>query len=160
MLTANKARFVFWVAIILVFVSGSATFVAITLLLGSQDLVKHTRDVQAALSSVNLVISRAGRTRVEYVDSGDLRHLEDHRAALLQIPLVVATLKRLVSDNTTQLARVTELEHELDERINLMHQSVALKQSGLSTLEGQSATTQNIVGVAAQMDLTISKMQE
>jgi signal transduction histidine kinase len=160
MLPRTKARVFFGSALILISLSGLAAFVAISRLLQAQEWVSHTREVQVALSQVNTVVSRAGRTRTEYVDSGDPRHLDDYQAALAQIPPTLADLERLVSDNPPRMHEVAELEKLLDQRMRLVRQSVALKQSGQSTLENQSRITQGIVSVAGQMDSIVQQMQD
>jgi signal transduction histidine kinase len=160
MLPKTKARVLFGSALILVSLSGSFAFIAISRLLQAQAWVAHTREVQIALSQVGTVVSRAGRTRTEYVDSGDPRHLQEHQIALAQIAPTLAELNHLINDNPSQLNRVAELEKIVDQRLSLMRQSVALEQSGQSTLEKQSVLTQSIVSVAGEMDSLIQKMQD
>jgi signal transduction histidine kinase len=156
----TKARVFFSSALILVCLSGAASFLAISRLLQAQGWVTHTREVQVALAQVNTVISRAGRTRTQYVDSGDPRSLADHQMALAEIPPTLATLRHLTSDNLAQLDRIAQLEKLIDQRLSLMSESVALKQSGHSTLERQSAITQSIVALASQMDTIVQAMQD
>jgi signal transduction histidine kinase len=156
----TKARVLFASALILVFLSGALAFIAISRLVQAQEWVGHTREVQVALSQVNTVVSRAGRTRAQYIDSGDPHHLQDHEGALAQIPTALADLKRLVSDNPSQLNRFAELQKIVEQRLSLMHESVTLKQSGQSTAAAQSALSQNIVSVAGQMDSIIQAMQD
>jgi signal transduction histidine kinase len=155
-----KAHILFYSAIILLFVGGLATFLTISELLSAQQWVAHTREVQFALSRVNTAISRAGRTRTEYVDSGNPSQLQEHQLALTQIPATITELRHLVSDNSSQRNRVAELERLIDQRISLMRQSVALRQSNQSTLENQSRITQSIVSVAAEMDATMQAMED
>lgn len=126
----------------------------------AEDWVTHTREVQVALSQVNVVVSRAGRTRTEFVDSGDLNHLRDYQLALAEIPATLTSLKHLISDNTSQKKRIVELEKLIDQRVSLMQESVALKQTGHSTLENQARVTQSIVSVASQIDALIQRMED
>src|ERR1700730_17610779 len=160
MVPRTKARLLFSSALILISLSGMAAFVAISRLLQAQGWVTHTREVQVALSEVNTVLSRVGRARVQYVDSGDDAHLEDYHAGVDQVQPALDNLKRLISDNAAQVAREIELERIVDQRLNLMDQSIALKKHGESTLEGQSRITQRIVLSAGEMDETIQTMQE
>lgn len=160
MLPKTKTQILFSSALALLALSGAATFVAISHLRNAQDWVAHTREVQVALAQVNTVVSRAGRTRSEFVDSGDPNHLRNHQLAIAEIPNTLVSLKRLVSDNPSQQKRMEELEKLIDQRISLMQQSVALKQTGHSTLENQARVTQSIVSVAGQMDSLIQRMQE
>jgi signal transduction histidine kinase len=160
MLPKTKSRLLFGSALGLLCVSGVATFVAMSHLQAAQEWVSHTREVQVALSEVNTIVSRAGRTRTEFVDSGDLNRLRDHQLALAEIPATLTLLKHLISDNPPQQKRVAELEKLVEQRVGLMRQSVALKQTGHSTLENQSRITKSIVSVASQMDGLIQQMQD
>lgn len=57
------------------------TYRAVFQLFDAQYWVAHTRDVQAALSSISTVSSRAGGRRVEYVHTGDESRLVGYQAA-------------------------------------------------------------------------------
>jgi signal transduction histidine kinase len=158
MLSRAKTRLLFFSALALLFLAGAASFIAISRSNTAQGWVVHTRDVQAAISQINTVITRAGRTRTEYVNSGDPGHLQEYQLALAQIPPTVGTAKRLLGDNQSQLEKLADLDKLIEQRLSLMQQSVALRQTGQSTLENQSRITQSIVSVAGQMDAIVQRM--
>jgi signal transduction histidine kinase len=160
MLTRTKTRIIFGSALLLFFLSAAGAFIAIARLLDAEKWVTHTRDVQSALAQVSTVVSRAGRTRTEYINSGDPARLQDYQATLEQIPPTLATVRNLIADNPRQLQRFEDLQKLVGQRLQLMQQSVALRQSGKISLENQASITQGIVTVAGQMDSLIQEMQQ
>jgi signal transduction histidine kinase len=160
MVPRTKARLLFGSALLLVSLGGSVAFVAISRLLDSEAWVTHTHEVQIALSQVSNVVSRVGRLRTQYADSGDSRRLEEYQSAVAQVHPALNTLKDLIVDNPTQVKRVEELETIIERRIGLTDQAIALKERGQSTLEGQARITQSIVSVAGEMDLKIQTMMD
>jgi len=159
MLSRNRNRLLFSSALILLCLSAAGSYIAILRLLSAQDWVTHTRDVQLALGELSTALSRAGRTRSEYVDSGDPAKLQEYQLAVAQIPQKLAAIKHLTLDNNTHSASVAEMERLIDQRLAFMQESVALKQSGQSTLENQFQTTRSIVAIAGQMDQVFQRMQ-
>jgi signal transduction histidine kinase len=155
-----KARFLFISALILMVLSALATFQTMRHLLAAQAWVSHTREVQAAISRVNAVISRAGRTRMEFLETGDYSRLEAYQLVVAEVPPLVAEVKRLVGDNAEEVERERKLEGLVDTRLSLMQQSVALKQSGESTPEKQDRVTREIIATGAQMDELSQQMQD
>jgi signal transduction histidine kinase len=158
MLTRTKTRLLFGSALLLFCLSGAGAFVAISRMRDAERWVTHTREVQVALANLNTVTSRAGRTRAEYMDSGDPGRLREHQLAVSQIPQTIATIRSLTADNAEQQQNCDRLEDLARQRIRLMEDSIALKQNNQSTLQNQAAVTQGIVAVAGQMDDILQKM--
>ncbi len=156
----GKNQLLFIAALVVLIASGVAAIVAISRFLAAQEWVAHSREVQSALGQVNTVVSRAGRTRTEYIDSGDPDHLHEYQAAIGQVSTPLQLLKKLTIDNPLQQAELLQLQGLVDERVSLMQQSVALRERNVSTLENQARNTQRIVSVAARMDTTIQTMQD
>lgn len=156
-----KARntLVFFSALFLLSVSGVVTYLTIVRLLNAERWITHTREVQSALSNIGTVISRAGRSRVEYVKSGDSARLDDYRSAVRDTQRAVALVRQLTADNNLQQNYCSRLESLTARRIALMDQSVDLKLLGRATLENEADTTQGIVAVAAGMDSLVGQMQ-
>jgi hypothetical protein len=66
----KRARAAFGSAVILLLLSGGIAYVAISRLLTAQQWVTHTHEVQAALADVNIVLGRARRAQIEYIEVG------------------------------------------------------------------------------------------
>ena len=160
MLSKKRNRLLFISAIVLLCLSAAGTFVAFASLMSAQQWVTHTRDVQLAIADVSTSLTRASRMRSEYLDSGEERDLRDYQLAVAGIPPILSTLKQLTADNESHQTTIVELQALIDQRLSLMQSSVALKQSGQSTLEAQAAITRNIVAVASQIDLVFQNMQD
>jgi signal transduction histidine kinase len=160
MLTRTKTRILFGSALLLFFLSAASAFVAIARLLDAEKWVTHTRDVQIALAQVNTVTTRAARTRTEYINSGDPERLRDHQAAIAQVPETLRSVKTLIADNPPQQERERSLEKLAGQRLALFQQSIALRQSGQTSLEKQAAIAQAGVAVGSEMDSLTQEMQE
>jgi signal transduction histidine kinase len=158
MLTRTKTRLLFGSALLLFCLTGAGAFVALSRVRQAERWITHTRDVQVALAQVNALVARIGRTRTAFVDSGDPTFLHEHQLTAAQMPQAIATLRSLTSDNPNQQTSCDELQKLSDERIQLMTQSIALKQSGQSTLEAQTKITQGTVALAARIDAILQKM--
>jgi signal transduction histidine kinase len=158
MLTRTKTRLLFGSALLLFCLSGAGAFVALSRVRQAERWITHTRDVQVALAQVNTLVARIGRTRTAFVDSGDPNFLRDHQLTVAQMPPAIATLRSLTSDNPAQQTNCDELQALSDQRVRLMDQSIALKQSGQSTLEAQAQITQSTVALAGRIDAILQKM--
>ena len=158
MLTTTKTRLLFGSALLLFSLSGAGAFVALARLRDAERWVAHTRDVQLALAHVNTLTARIGRTRTTYVDSGDPAALQEHHTVIAQLPQTFATLRALTTDNPNQLRSCARLEELSRQRIDLMEKSIALHQSGESTLQAQTNITQSTVALAGQIDDILQSM--
>ena len=67
----------FGAAVMLLLLSGLATYATVVRLRTAQRWVGHTRDVQSALGDLNNICSRAGRARTRYVDTGEDSFFQD-----------------------------------------------------------------------------------
>jgi signal transduction histidine kinase len=144
----------------LLMVGAIAALLTIARLISSQQLVNHTHEVQLAISQVNTIATRAGRTRTEYIDSGDPEKLREHQQMVSQIPEFQAALQRLTRDNARQQNKLITIAGLSDQRIHLLQESIAQKQSGISTLESQAAITRKLVAISNQTDSVLQAMQD
>jgi signal transduction histidine kinase len=155
-----RNAFVFFSALLLLTLGAVAAYVTITRLLNAQRWVTHSRETQSALSNIVTVISRAGRCRTEYVQSGDPKYLDEYQATVDETTLAVALVKQLTADNATQQNNCVRLENLVDQRFGLMRQSIEMKRRDESDLETQNQITLRIVRVAGEMDSLIQQMQD
>lgn len=155
----QKARAAFASAVLLILLSGLAASITISRLRSAQDWITHGHRVQTALSDLNAALSRSGRLRTEYADSGDPDRLRQYQEVVAKIPEKLHILQQMIADNPVQVAHCEELKVLNEQRMRLMGEAVNLKQSGQSDLEKQAKITQQIVAVAAQTD-TLSQQME
>jgi signal transduction histidine kinase len=155
----KQATAAFAVAISFLLLSGIAASFSIARLHSTRSWVTHTYEVENALSNVNVVISRAGRLRTEYVDSGDPVFLTEYETAAAQIPKSVQVVRFLIRDNPPQRENCTKLETLANKRIELMQRAIDLKLANESTLEKQAEITRQIVATASLTDVLLEQMQ-
>src|SRR5277367_6700881 len=99
----KKAQAAFASALMLLFLSGLATYFAITHLLESEKWVVHTHEVRAAIGDIDSALSRAGRARSGYINSGGDDFLSQFDVAVSEIPPTFEHLRELTQDNPKQL---------------------------------------------------------
>jgi signal transduction histidine kinase len=150
---------VFFSALLLLSLGGLVTYLTIVRLLDAEHWVAHTREVQSALSNIGTVCARAGRSRVEYVRSGDATRLDEYHSAVSDTQQAVALVRQLTADNNLQQNYCARLESWATRRISLMDQSINLKQHDETSLEKEAGITQGVVGAAAEMDSVVQQMQ-
>jgi len=150
---------VFFAALFLLSLGGVVTYLTIVRLLDAEHWVAHTREVQSALSNIGTVCARAGRSRVEYVRSGDATRLDEYHSAVSDTQQAVALVRQLTADNNLQQNDCARLESWATRRISLMDQSINLKQHDETSLEKEAGITQGVVGAAAEMDSVVQQMQ-
>ena len=147
-------------AIVFLFLSSCAAYLAFSRLSTSESWVRHTRDVQSALAQFSMTTSRAGRIRAEYVDSGDASLLDQQAGAVVQIRNAVASIQRLTADNSQEQVNCRKLADLSEQRIALMEQAIVLKRSGQSSLLAQADITRKIVANAQATDGLTQGMYE
>ncbi len=169
-LTGNRGRttnlrpktrnaLVFFLALSLLSAGALLTYRTVFRLLDAQRWVSHSHEVQSALANVTTVMGRAGRSRVEYVETGDPARLDGYQAAAAEALRAVATVRRMTSDNARQQDDCNRLESLMGQRVALLGQSVRLKQRGESSLEKEAEITQSVVHLSGEMDSLILQMQ-
>ena len=156
----TRNALVFSSALILLLLGAGVAYITISGLLDAERWVAHTRQVQSALSNIANVISRAGRSRIEYVQSGDSSRLEVYRGAVNDTRAIVVFVRQMTADNRQQQKNCDQLESLLQQRIDLMDKSIELKRTGGATLQNEGDLTQAIVGVGVEMDLLTRQMQD
>jgi signal transduction histidine kinase len=147
-------------AVLFLLLSSCSAYFAFTRMDASQGWVRHTRDVQSALSQFSMATARAGRLRSEYVDSGDDSLLQQQAEVVGQIRNTVAVIQRLTADNAQQQANCTTLAELKERRIALQDQAIDLKKTGKSSLVAQAAISKQSLATADEMDLLLQRMYD
>lgn len=154
----TRNSLVFFLALFLLTLGALLTYRAVFQLIDAQHWVAHTRDVQAALSNISTVSSRASGRRVEYVHTGDESRLVEYQAAVNQMLNAVSLVRSLTPDNDFQQKNCAELQSLVQQRIDLMNQSIERRRSGKFDLQSEAQLTQAIVHVASLMDSQMLQM--
>src|SRR5271155_2873541 len=95
----KKARAAFVSAVLLLFLSGVAAYVAITRLMESEKWVIHTHEVRDTLGEVDWAMLKAARARSGYVTSETDDFLTQFEGALPEISRELQHLRELTRDN-------------------------------------------------------------
>jgi signal transduction histidine kinase len=149
----------FGAAVMLLLLSGLATYATVVRLRTAQRWVGHTRDVQSALGDLNNICSRAGRARTRYVDTGEDSFFQDYQTVAGEIPAKLQQLRELTADNPDQQDNWLRLESITNRRLNVLNNSVQLKRAGSADAQAQALLRQQIIDVSAEADSLLQKMQ-
>ena len=105
------------VALVLFFVAGNAVTFNLNRLRDSFAWVEHTNEVLRNISAVERALLQAESGERGYLLTGENSYLESYTSASAEIPQLLETLKRLVSDNPVQGQRLEELTTSLNARL-------------------------------------------
>ena len=147
-------------AIIFLLLSSCAAYLAFSSMDSSQGWVRHTRDVQSALSQFSIATARAGRLRSEYVDSGDPSLLVQQADVVSQLRNSVSEIQRLTADNPRQQVDTRRLAELKEARIALMSQAMELKRTGSSAPAAQAALSRQSLAIAEATDRLLQRMYD
>lgn len=117
-------------ATVVVVINAGFAFHAVNKLMGSQELVEHT---WKAINQVERVMGSAKDAETGnrgYLITGDEAYLQPYNEALHDLPIEVAALRALTSDNPSQQHRIGEMQAVLDQRLALLKQGNDLRRSG------------------------------
>jgi signal transduction histidine kinase len=160
MSSSRKANAALGAAVLFLLLSSWVAYSAFVRLHNDEAWVRHTRDVQTALAQFNVITSRAGRLRAEYVDSGDASLLQQQADVVRELRNSLTSLQQLTADNQEQRANNERLRELSEQRIALMNSAIELKKTGKSSLEGQAAITRQIVATAGETDRVLQAMYD
>jgi signal transduction histidine kinase len=150
----------FGLAVGLLLLSGLAAYVTVSRVLEAQSWVDHTREVQSALKDVANLSARAGRARTQFVDSGNPAFLQDYETAAAAVSAKLRQVRQLTVDNPTQKDNFNRLEDLTQRRLNLLKDSVQLRQSGSTDAPAQQQFRQQIIDASAEADSILQEMQD
>jgi signal transduction histidine kinase len=157
-LSAVKRPF-FW-ALALLIVSAGVCGYTIYRLEASERWLHHTYDVQLAIAAIERNVTRASRSRMAYVESGDPRHLQDLADVRASLEQQLADLREVVSDNPEQAAHCDSLRAVIHERLQVIQRSVDLQQSGKSDVAAQARFTAESLRLSSDTASTADAMQQ
>ena len=158
MSSRKKAKLAFGSALVLLFICGSAATITIVQLLQSAKWVAHTYDVQVALGDIQAALSLAGRTRSNYLNSGEASLIPQYEAAKTQIHRKIAEINRLTKDNPMQVTLATQLEDLTLRRLELLDTSIEIRKSGPLDESTQVRLSRENVAAASDFMEVLEKM--
>src|SRR5580698_3170566 len=156
----KKAQAAFASALLLLFLSGLATYFAITRLLESEKWVVHTHEVRVAIGDIDSALSRAGRARSGYVLEGNDDFLNQFEAAVLEIPPILRRLRELTRDNPRQQDLCSRLEDVTNRRIAMFRESIRLHNETSPDVQGQADLSRQAVPISSEMTSIMQQMRE
>ena len=159
MLSRLTARMAFAIAIGLLAVCAILVYSTLLNFSKSEQLVYHTQHVRELLGEAESDIATAARARLTYVFNGEPEALEQYQRAVAQIPPVLQAVRRNTADNTAQQKNCDRLDQLVNERIQLLQESVNLKQSGAPSAAGQPEMTRQSVAFADEIVAVMQAMR-
>jgi signal transduction histidine kinase len=156
----KKAQITFASAVILLCLSGLATYFTIVRLMESEKWLVHTYEVQAALGNLDSAAVDAGRARSGYVVTGSADFLSNFEAAGPAIYQALQHLRELTKDNPEQQKRLTRLEELTARRIALLRESIELRKSAPHDRQGQDDLTRRGMPIVSEVTSTMQQMRD
>jgi len=156
----KKAQAAFASAVILLCLSGLATYLTIVRLLESEKWVVHTYEVQAALGNVDSAAVDAGRARSGYVITEGADFLNNFDAAVPRVHEALLRLRDLTRDNTKQQELCTHLEELTASRLALFRGSIELAKSGPRDDKGQEDISRRGLPIVSEITATMQQMKD
>jgi len=156
----KRAQVAFASAVILLFLSGVATYLTIVRLLESEKWVVHTHEVQAALGSVDSAVVTVGRACSGFVITGGADFLSSFEVALPKVSQALQNLRKLTRDNPEQQKLCTRLEELTARRVDLFRESVELKMTAPQDQQGQADVSRRGLPLGSEITLTMQQMRD
>jgi signal transduction histidine kinase len=156
----KKAQVAFASALMLLFLSGLATYFATTRLLESERWVAHTHEVRGAIGDIDSAVLRAGRARSGYVLSGSDDFSNQFEAAVADIPPGLQHLRELTQDNPRQGQLCSRLEDMVNRRISLLRESMQLYKDSPGDSQGQEDLARQAVPVSSDITSIMHRMRD
>jgi signal transduction histidine kinase len=156
----QKARFVFFLAISLLILSGIAASVSIVNLLDSTKWVAHGYEVKQELSKAESLLTLAGRERAVYLASGDADIRAQFDSAAIEAQREVRLVRELTTDNPVQQTLCDQLTALANERIKVLTSSVNEYNSEQSSARDQATFSGRNLEIAGETTELLDKMQQ
>lgn len=156
----KKAQVAFASALMMLCLSGLATYFAITRLLESERWVIHTHVVMGVIGDIDSSLLRAGRARTGYVVSGTDDFLAQFETTASELPPLLHNLRELTKDNPKQQELCSRLEDATASRITFLRESIRLQKEAPGDNQGQAALTRQAVPISSDITAIMQQMRE
>jgi signal transduction histidine kinase len=158
MLPRKKAQVAFASAVIMVCLSGLATYLTIVRLTESEKWVVHTHEVQETLGNLDAAVLNAERACSGYVITGSAEFLSSFEDAAPGTYQALQHLRELTKDNPRQQQLSTRLEEITARRLALFRDSIDLKKSTPQDQLGQANISRRGLPLASEIASTMQQM--
>lgn len=155
----KKAQTAFASAVLLLLLSGFASYLMIDRLLESERWVVHTHEVREALGDVDAALARAGRARSAYLVFGDDAFLNEFNTAIAEIPGHLQYLRQLTRDNARQQELCTRLELIMQRRVSIFQESIRIKKQTPQNPDGQADLARQTVPISSEITAVTQQMR-
>jgi CHASE3 domain sensor protein len=156
---SKKAQVAFASAVILLCLSGLATYLTIVRLLDSEKWFVHSHQVQAALGNVDSAAAEAGRARSGYAITEGADFLSNFQAAVPKVNQALQQVRELTLDNARQQELCTHLEQLTQNRLALFQESIELRKSAPQDQQGQADISRRGLPIASEVTSTMQEMR-
>jgi signal transduction histidine kinase len=160
MLPRKRAKLAFATAVALMVMGGLGAAITVGRLSNSAEWVAHTYQVKLAVSNIEIILSDAGRARLNYISSGDESYLETFDSANNQAMADLANIRQLTIDNPRQQEFCSQLEKLTNGRLELLKASIDLRKNGQIDDVKQALFTRENAAVAEDIDSVMQKMEQ
>src|SRR5215469_14450645 len=126
MSSTAKANTVLVAAVVFLLLTSCGAYFSFVRFQTSARWVRHTLDVQHELDHFSTALTRAGRLRSQYVDSGDSSLLPRQAEVVVEARNALTAIRRLTADNVAQQANWEKLSVVTERRLALMERSIEL----------------------------------
>ena len=147
-------------AVVLLCLSGLATYFTIVRLMESEKWVVHTYEVQAALGSLDSAAVDAGRARSGYVITESAEFLSNFDAAIPKVQQTLQHLRELTLDNPRQQELWTRLQELTASRLTLFRESIQLRQFDPQGQQGQVDISRRGLPIVSEISSTMQQMRD
>jgi signal transduction histidine kinase len=159
MSSQEKARLTLFIALLLLALSGIGASVAIIRLYLTEGWVQHTYTVEVALGDLESALARVGTARIAYVNSPNAESLQTFRDAAPKVPVALARIRSLTTDNTGERALCDQLQENADRRVAASVKSVELARQNQSDPTTQMQLTVQVAGAAIETAAIAQEMR-
>jgi signal transduction histidine kinase len=156
----KRAQVAFAAAVVLLFLSGLATYLTIVRLLQSEKWVVHSHEVQTALGNVDSAVVGVGRACSGYVITGGADFLSSFEVALPKVSQALQKVRDLTRDNPEQQRLCTRLEELTARRVALFREAVELKMTAPQDQQGQADVSRRGLPVTSEITSTMQQMRD
>jgi signal transduction histidine kinase len=125
----------------------------------STEWVSHTREVETILEKLRGDLFAAESGRQGFLLSGSGVHLARYETATQDIPSQIAFLRALTRDNSSQQQRLQQIQPVIEQRMALLQESIALRQSGKAEGQRQDQLTAEGFTLSSEVMALINQMK-
>lgn len=143
----------------LLIVNVSVTRTQLSLQIGAESWVSHTRQVLFELNQLELLMVDSETGQRGYLYTGDSRYLDPYNDAITKIEPQIDSIAKLTADNPRQQAMIPELHARVQAKVAEMARVVALYQSGNPEAARELVLTSRGLLMMDQIRLVIVQME-